>query len=291
MTRVADCLRGILKAPHGKKLIAVDFAAIEGRVLAWLAGEESKLNIYRGHGKIYEHTAAQIYNINNIENVTKEQRQIGKVAELALGFQGGVVAFQSMAKNYFVKVPDKLANEIKTTWRKANPNIVSYWYDLERAAIAAVKYVGQKFACGPSGRKVIFLKKGSFLFCRLPSGRAICYPYPKMKIVKTPWGEDKNALAYKGEENFQFVTKVAYGGLIAENVTQATSRDLLVESMFRFEKAGYPIILHVHDEAVFEVNKNFGSVKETEEIMCVLPKWAKDLPIQAKGWEGLRYRK
>ena len=291
MSRVSDCLRGILKAAPGKKLIAVDFSAIEGRVLAWLAGEETKLNIYRGHGKIYEYTASKIYNITNIANVNKDQRQIGKVAELALGFQGGVVAFQSMAKNYFVKIPDKQANEIKIAWRKDNPAIVSYWYDIERAAIAAVKYPGQKFACGPDGRKVTFLQRGSFLFCRLPSARVICYPYPKMKIVKTPWGEMKNAMTYKGEENYQFVTKVAYGGLISENVTQATSRDLLAEGMLRFEKHNYKIIMHVHDEIVSEVDINFGSVKEAEDLLCVLPTWAKNLPIHAKGWEGERYRK
>ena len=289
--RISDCLRGFITAAPGKRLISVDFSAVEGRVLAWLAGQESILTIFRGHGKIYEHTACQIYYIDNINDVTKDQRQIGKVATLALGFQGGVVAFQSMAKNYFVKVPDKQANIIKTNWRKANPKIVTYWYDLERAAIAAVKYPGQKFGCGVQGRQVTFLKSGSFLFCRLPSGRAICYPYPKLKNVKTPWGAIKKALTYKGEENYQFVTKVAYGGLLAENITQATARDLLVNSMRVFEKFNYNIVMHVHDEIVCEVDKNFGSLKEAENLMRILPKWAKDLPIEAKGWEGQRYRK
>lgn len=289
--RISDCLRGMLKAAPGKKLIAVDFSAIEGRVLAWLAGEESKLSIYRGHGKIYEHSACEIYNLDHIDKVTKDQRQIGKVAELALGYQGGVKAFQSMAKNYFVKVPDAQAETIKVNWRKANPSIVFYWYALERAAQNAVRYPGQKFPVGPKGRQIIFLKKGSFLFCRLPSGRAICYPYPKLKNVKTPWGAIKEAVTYKGEENYHFVTKVAYGGLLAENITQATARDLLAEGIVRFEKNNYPVIMHVHDEIVSEVDKNFGSVKEAEELLCVLPKWAKDLPIQAMGWQGERYRK
>lgn len=291
VSRISDCIRGMLVAAPGKKLIAVDFAAIESRVLAWLAGQEDKLNIYRGHGKIYEHNACIIYGIYNINKITEAQRQVGKVAELALGFQGGVVAFQSMAKKFALKMTDDEAEVIKVNWRSANPNIVSYWYDLERAAISAVTYPGQKFVCGVRGREVTFLKKGSFLFCRLPSGRAICYPYPKMKIVKTPWGEDKNALTYKGEENYQFITKVAYGGLLAENITQATARCLLSEAMPRFENNAHPIVMHTHDEIVAEVDKNFSSVKEAKDLMCILPIWAKDLPIEAKGWEGERYRK
>lgn len=288
---ISDCLRAMFIAAPGKKLIAVDFSAIEGRVLAWLAGEEKTLNIYRGHGKIYEHTACQIYQLNNINKVDKKQRLVGKVATLALGFQGGVGAFQSMAKVYFIKVPDTQAEQIKLTWRQANPNIVSYWYQLERAAIAAVECPGQKFACGPKGRHATFLVKGSFLFCRLPSGRAICYPYPKMKMVKTPWGEMKNALSYKGNVYGQFVTRIAYGGLIAENITQATARDLLAAALLRFDAKGYPIVFHVHDEIVVEAPKGFSSVREAEELMCELPAWAKGLPIKAEGWQGKRYRK
>lgn len=291
MSRISDCLRAMLKAGPGKKLIAVDFAAIEGRVLAWLAGQEDILNVFRSHGKIYEHTACQIYNLKNIDEVTKGQRLIGKVATLALGYQGGVKAFHSMGKNYLVKVEDSLAEKIKSQWRLKNHAIVSYWYALENAAISATKNEGQKFACGPKDRRVIFLKKGSFLFCKLPSERTICYPYPKMKLVDTPWNEKKVALTYKGEELYHFVTKVAYGGLLAENITQAVARDLLVDAMFRFEKAGYPIVMHVHDEIVSEVDKSFGSCQEAEKIMKIVPKWAKDLPIDVEGWEGERYRK
>lgn len=291
MIRIADCLRAMIKAPPGKKLIACDFSSIEGRGLAWLAGEEKKLSIFRGHGKVYEATACQIYGLTNIDDVNKDQRLIGKVAELAFGYQGGVGACQSMAKVYFLKITDSKADEIKKAWRIANPNIVQYWYEVERAAINAAKYSGEKFAVGPNGRKVVFLKRGSFLFCRLPSGRAICYPYPKMQMVKTPWGEMKNALTYKGEENYQFVTKVAYGGLIAENITQAMCRDLLAEALVRVDAKGYPIIMHVHDEIVCETDKNFGTLEEVERIMCEVPHWAKDMPIKAAGWVGERYRK
>ena len=288
---ISSCIRAMLTAGPGKKLISADWNAIEGRVLAWLAGEEKTLTIYRGHGMIYEHTACQIYGIRSVLDVPKDKRLVGKVATLALGFQGGIGAFQSMAKIYFVKVSDEKADDIKLMWRAENPNIVGYWYDIERAAIAAVENPGQKFACGPKGRHVTFLVKGSFLFCRLPSGRAICYPYPKMRMTRTPWGEMKNALNYKGLIYGKFVRRVAYGGLITENVTQATARDLLAEAIPRLEAREYPVILHVHDEIVTEVDKNFGSVQAVEDIMCELPTWAKDLPITAGGWEGLRYRK
>ena len=287
---ITSCIRAMLRSAPGKKLVACDFSAIEGRVLAWLAGQESALNVYRTHGKMYEHTAGEIYGVA-IDKVNKAQRLIGKVANLALGFQGGVGAFQSMAKVYFIKVPDAQADEIKVRWRNANQRIVRFWYDLENAAQAATQNPNKKFACGVQGRLITFLRKGSFLFCRLPSGRTICYPYPKLQEVKTPWGEQKIALTYKGMVYNNFCTRVAYGGLIAENVTQATARDLLAEALVRVESRGYPVILHVHDEIVTEVSKNFGSVKELENIMCELPEWVTDLPISAEGWQGERYRK
>lgn len=291
VTSVSDILRGMICAAPGNKLVAADWSAIEGRVLAWLAGQESTLTIYRTHGKIYEHTACQIYGLRNLDDVSGRQRLIGKVATLALGYQGGVKAFHSMAKNYFLKISDEEADVIKKDWRLANPHVVSYWYDLERAAISSVQTPNQKFAVGPRGRQVIFLTKGSFLFCRLPSGRAICYPYPKMKSVKTPWDEMKNAATYMGLVMGKWVRRVAYGGLLAENITQAVARDLLSEALPKVEKAGYSVIMHVHDEIVTEVPFDFGNKEELENIMCELPTWAKDLPIAAEGWEGKRFRK
>lgn len=291
MTRIADCLRAMIIAPPGKKFISADFKSIEGIVLPWLAGDEKKLSIFKGHGRVYENTACGIFGITNLDDVTEYQRLIGKVAELACGFQGGVGAFQSMAKVYLVKIADSKAEQIKKAWRKQHPFIEKYWYDVEDTAINAVKYPGEKFSVGPVGRKVVFLQKGSFLFCRLPSGRPICYPYPKMQNVKTPWGAIKNALTYKGDEKGKFIRKVAYGGLIVENITQATARDLLAESMPRVESVGYPIVMHIHDELVSEVDKDFGSLEEMIRLMTIVPSWAKGMPIKASGWVGERFRK
>lgn len=284
---ISDCIRSLITAAPGKDLIVVDFAAIEARVLAWLAGQEDVLEIFRTHGKIYEAQAAGIYNVR-FEDVTKDQRQIGKVAILALGYQGGVGAFQSMAKNYGVVVSDKRADEIKVAWRKANPKIVQYWYDLDNAAVQAVLNPGKNFKAGHIERQVTFRVAGSFLMCRLPSGRILYYPYPKIEVNK--FGRD--SVTYMSEDvTGKWVRMSYYGGLAAENITQAVSRDLLAEAMLNLEKEMYEVVMHVHDEIVCEVDKKFGTLKNMITIVCKLPAWAKDLPIASEGFRAKRYRK
>lgn len=301
---LADSLRGMLIASPGKDFITADFSAVEARVLAWLAGEESVLKVFREHGKIYEHTAAAIYR-KPMEKVTKDERQIGKVSVLALGYQGGVGAFQSMAKNYFVKVPDDQAEQIKVAWRESHPAIVRYWYQLEEAAMEAVQ-TGRKVFAGPKGRQVCFLKKGSFLWCRLPSGRALCYPFPEIREVETPWGDMKDALTYmtvvndtKGKiledpaSSGKWQRISTYGGSLAENITQAVARDLLAEAMIRLEEKGFPVCMHIHDEVVTEVPEDApeDTLSKVESIMAEVPAWAEGLPLTAEGWRGKRYRK
>lgn len=309
MDAIADSLRGMIVAEPGNDLVAVDFSAIEARVLAWLAGQESVLDIFRTHGKIYEHAAAGIYHVP-MERVTKDQRQIGKVGVLALGYGGGVGAFQSMARVYGVKVPDAEADEIKSAWRAVHPAIVSYWYDLERAAIRALTDGGVQ-AVGPRGREVKFRKAGSFLWLQLPSKRVLCYPYPELRIVDTPWGEQKEALTYMTEldsttrkklgnkvlpdpnANGNWCRISTYGGSLTENVTQAVAADLLRYSMVTLESAGYPITLTVHDEAVVEIASSCDdrTLERIEELMAQTPAWAAGLPVSAEGWRGPRYRK
>lgn len=292
MSAMADCVRGMITAGPKKHLIAVDFSAVEARVLAWLAGEEKVLDIFRTHGKIYEHAAAGIYG-KPIGDVTKDERQIGKVAVLALGFGGGVGAFQSMARVYGVNVDDKRAEEIKVKWRLAHPKIVQYWRELETAAIDAIDLDTVTFAGAP-GREVSFELVGDFLWCRLPSGRRLCYPYPVVRQAPTPWGDTRSALYYHAVSlGNHWEETSTYGGSLAENVTQAVARDLLAEAMLRLEAAGYEIVMHVHDEIVAEVDEAApaDTLKKVEKIVATPPSWAKDLPLAAEGWRGFRYRK
>lgn len=289
---LSNVLRSFIVAAPGNRLIWCDFSAIEARVLAWLAGEVSVLKIFENGGDIYIHAAAKIFGVSPAD-VTKAQRQIGKVAVLALGYGGGKGAFQAMAKGYNVKVKDQEAESIKENWRASHQNIVRYWHSLNSQAINAVNNPGEKFSTGSQFCQVSYLKKGSFLWCQLPSGRLLCYPYPKIVPYETPWGEMRDTLTYKGEDSLtkKWDVQKAYGGLLAENITQAVARDLLAESIIRLEKSGYPVVLHVHDEIVCEVPDEFGSRQEMEEIMSEIPSWASGLPISVEGAEGKRYSK
>lgn len=290
---MSDCIRGMITAGPGRELVAMDFSAIEARALAWLAGEESVLEIFRTHAMIYEHAAAGIYGVP-LDKVTSDQRQIGKVAVLALGYGGGVGAFQSMARVYGVKVGDGQADEIKRAWRESHPRIVQYWHDLENAAINAVQY-GKVTTAGPKGREVVFRKAGSFLWCKLPSGRVLCYPYPVVREKEMPWGGTKPVLHYmavNGVTN-KWEETSTYGGSLAENVTQAVAACLLREAILRLEDADYDVVMHVHDEVVVEVPATAGpeTEQEIEHLMAVVPAWAAGLPLAAEGWRGFRYRK
>jgi hypothetical protein len=210
------------------------------------------------------------------------------------GYQGGVGAFQTMAKNYRLVVSDQRAEEIKNAWREAHPRTVQYWYSLETAATGAVMHPGQQFCVGNLGRIVSFLVKGSFLFCKLPSGRVLTYPYPKLKPIATPWGEVKEQVHYMSVDGKtkKWQETHTYGGKLAENITQAVSRDVLAEAMVRVEGQGYPIVMHVHDEIVVEVDASRSwDLTLFEAFIAQPPRWATGLPIAVEGWKGKRYRK
>ena len=295
---MSSCLRGLIGTAPGRDLLAADFSNIEGRGLAWLAGEERKLHRFRefdaGTGPdICKATASAVLGKPVLAITDDERQTFGKVPELACGFGGGVGAFQQMAKTYLVKVSNEVAESAKNGWRADNPAIVRYWWDLENAAMSAVVNPNQKYSAGGKGREVIFKVSGSFLWCRLPSGRVLCYPYPRLKEKQTPWGDLKDQVHYMTVDGLtnKWVETHTYGGKLAENVTQAICRDLLVAAIRNAEAGGYPVVLHVHDEVVSEVPEDFGSLAEFEKLCSQMPAWAKGLPVVAKGWRGKRYRK
>lgn len=291
---LSECIRGFLVPEKSKQFLICDYNAIEARVVAWLAGEERMLKIFRDGNDPYLHAASGIYG-RPITKADEHERAVGKVSILALGYQGGKDAFQRMAKSMGVKVSDTQAEQIKTLWRKNNPFIVRYWEALEKAALNAVRFPGKLFKAGAASREVTFKKAGSFLLCRLPSGRLMIYAYPSIQQKETPWGEMRDAVAYKAEDSLtrEWKDHFSYSGLLCENVTQAVARDLLAEAMVKLDKAGFTITIHVHDEIVCEekIGSETHTLEKMKQIMCDNPSWAKDLPLKTGGSVSSRYHK
>jgi DNA polymerase family A len=291
LSAVGDCSRAMICAPPGHVLIGADFSSIESRGLAWVANEKWKLDSYKGfdatrdpRDEPYCITACKIFR-KPPGTFTKDspERNVGKTCDLAFGYMGGLGAWRKFEPDRFT---DDQVKQFNKEWRAAHPAIRKFWYDVDRAALTAVRERGRVVRCGP----VAFKSTGAFLFLRLPSGRKIMYPQPRAV----------------GDEQRQHVTFIdnaagrfcecrngqgAYGGLWTENVVSGIARDLLAEAMLRIEAAGYPIVLHVHDEIVAEVPIGFGSLDQFTHLMTRNPAWALELPIAAKAWSGKRYCK
>lgn len=305
LTRIADSIRSVLWAAPGRMLIAPDFSNVEGRGVAWVSGEDWKIRAFRaqddGTGPgIYELSYSTAHGVA-IEQVGKSERQVGKVQELALGYQGGVGAFQNMAKVYGVKMPDKEADRIKQLWRDSHPMTVQAWKDLEDAAFAAVSEPGTTHYATP--QRIAFKVAGSFLWMRLPSGRKLCYPFPKIRMVEMPWEDEdgnpakKLAVTYMGIDTHanKWSVQKAYGGFWMQNLIEGICRDLLVHAMFAVELAGYKIIMHVHDEIVVEVSESRAkaATEDIAKLVVQLPAWAEGFPlaVSVDGWPTRRYHK
>lgn len=306
MDTIASSLRGMLIATPGMVMYVSDFSAIEARVAAWLALEEWKLEAfreidkgrgYKGAKDMYCATASVVFKRPIIDKKQHpKERQVGKVAELALGYQGAVNAWRKMDPDEREKSDEEILEYVKT-WRAANPNIVALWYGLEEAAIAAVE-TGRPHRYSYVAFEVVNDKAGKWLACILPNGRRLWYFNPSVATVPTKRKDGsvwmKKQLNYEGRDNkrggrWSLVT--TYGGMLTENCVQAISRDLMTEAMERVEAAGYPIILTVHDEIIAETPVDFGSLPEYNALMSVVPTWANGCPIEVAGWRGTRYKK
>lgn len=326
MHAASNALRGVIVARPGHKLVVADLSNIEGRDQAWLAGEAWKLDAFRafdagaGHD-LYKLAYSKSFGVRP-EDVTKEQRQIGKVQELALGYEGGVGAFVAMAAAYRMDLdamarqawdvlpPDLKAEAIdfhewqrgknapvvralpfevfvtcdvfKRGWRRGHPAIASYWKELEQAAIEATAHPGVTVRA----RKLLLRRDGAWLRIVLPSGRALCYPRPEIL--------DDGKLAYRGinQYNRRWQRLRTYGGKLFENVCQAVARDVMAAAMPSIEAAGFRIVLTVHDEIIAEAPDSAEfSAERLAGLLAAGAPWTEGLPLAAAGFETYRYRK
>jgi DNA polymerase len=280
--------------PNGNVLVDADFSAIEARVISWLAGEEWRLEVFRTHGKIYEACASQMFGVP-IERIKKGNpeyalRAKGKVAELALGYQGGAGALIAMGALDMGLHEDELP-DIVSRWRESNSRIQSLWWDFNTAAIETIRCGGMRkvryctFALERNGAGTYFLT------VQLPSGRKLYYVNPR--IGSNRFGGE--SIVYNGvNDKNKFGDIETYGGKLVENCVQAIARDCLAESIERLEAAGYPIVFHIHDEVVIDIAPyTFAEdmLADVVKIMAQPIPWAQGLPLAADGWVGTFFKK
>jgi DNA polymerase len=325
MAVTASTIRGALVAPAGRKLVVSDLANIEGRDAAWLAGESWKLDAFRAYDAgtgpdLYKLAYSKSFNVKP-DTVTKPQRQIGKVQELMLQYEGGVGAYltgaltygidlEEMAEDAYLLLPADLRTDaegflrwcreqkrntfglsdqafivcdaFKRGWRRAHPAIAGYWGELADTVREAIKNPGVTLTC----RKLKIRRDGSWLRVGLPSGRALCYPAPKV--------DDDGTISYHGVDQYtrQWKRLKTYGGKLFENICQAVARDVMAHNMPAIEAAGYQIVLTVHDEVVTEApdTPDFNA-DHLGQLLAATPPWAAGMPLAAGGFEGYRYRK
>ncbi|MBN8193811.1 DNA polymerase [Bacillus sp. NTK074B] len=287
---VSDVLSQLIRTAFipskGHRFVVADFSAIEARVIAWLAGERWRMDVFQSHGKIYEASAAQMFKVP-IETIDKGSplRQKGKIAELALGYGGSKGALMQMGALEMGLTEDELP-DLVSAWREANPNIVKLWWGIEASAVKAVKE-----------RAVVKMQYGltfhytkGILFITLPSGRSLAYVRPRIGVDER-FGKEQ--LTYEGTEqgSKQWGRIPTYGGKLSENIIQAIARDCLAVSMLRLDEAGYRINFHVHDEVILDVPIATGSMEEVENTMGQSIDWAPGLPLGADSFETFYYKK
>lgn len=284
--RVTDVLKGMLRPAlipaRGRSLCVADWSGIEARVNPWLSNSDAgiqKLSLFARGEDVYKVNASATFHVA-VEEVTGDQRQIGKVQELACGFAGGVGAFAAMGRAYGILLPEPQAKRMVAGWRLANPWAVPYWQDLEQAYTRAMRNKGFEFSAG----RVTYLYDGQHLWYALPSGRVLCYPFAKLEsdgvtYAKAAWKPAADAKEWPRARLWK--------GLACENITQAVANDLLRHSLRQLDD----VILHVHDEIVVETDQPEAMIKRMEEVMCTPPDWAKGIPLGVEIHAMQRYGK
>ena len=289
---LSQLIRTAFVAPEGHILIDADFSAIEARVIAWLAGEEWVLEVFRTTGKIYEATASQLYGVpvDLIKKGNPEYslRQYGKAATLALGYQGGAHALIT-AGHLPKDTPEDELNDIKNRWRATNKRIVDLWYRMNAAAVQVIQNGGSVGVNNLVVAREFDVNQGiNCMTITLPSGRKLYYVDPKLGVNR--WGDA--SITYMGvNDKNKWGLIETYGGKLVENCTQAIARDCLALSVQRLEAAGIPVTFHIHDEVVIDCPPNTTTLEQVAGIMSQPVPWAPDLPLNAEGWVGQFFKK
>ncbi|UFH65570.1 DNA polymerase [Clostridium cadaveris] len=281
---LSQLIRTAFIPSEGNIFMVADFSAIEARVIAWYAGEKWRLDVFKNNGDIYCASASQMFKVPvEKHGVNGHLRQKGKIAELALGYGGSVGAIKSMDKAG--SIPEEEIQPLVRDWRAASPNITKFWWDVDKAAKKAI--AERTTVCMQYGLKFIY--DPGVLFIQLPCGRRLSYIRPKIEEGK--YGS--NIITYEGMEQTskQWTTLETYGPKLVENIVQATARDCLGITMKRVEDKGYPIVMHVHDEIIMDVPKDYGSLEEVNDIFGEPISWAPGLPLTADGYECNYYMK
>lgn len=280
---LSELIRTAFVPKDGCRFIVADFAAIEARVLAWFSGEQWRLTTFAEGGDIYCASASQMFGVPVVKHGENGHlRQKGKIAELALGYGGSVGALTSMGALDMGMQEEEL-QPLVNQWRTSNPHITKFWWDVDAAAVKAVKE-----RTSVTYKNLCFTYRSGILFVTLPSGRHLSYIKPRMN--QNRFGRE--SLSYEGVgESKKWMRIETYGPKLVENIVQATARDLLAFAMLRLRDAGFEIVMHIHDEAVLEVPIGVSSVEEVCRIMAVAPDWAAGLPLRADGYECPFYKK
>lgn len=289
MEALSNGLRGALIALKGHQLFVADYASIEARVLLWLADDEEALELFRTGADIYCVMAESIYGYPCNKKDHPDERALGKIATLALGFQMGAPKFVDSCAVAGIHIDEDFAKVVVNAYRTKNWRVKQLWEDYEYCAILAVES-RKRVRCG----YVTWFVEGKFLYCELPSGRRLAYPFPEVSMREMPWGGMRAQLSFMGVDSYSHKWKrqTTYGGSLAENGCQAVARDILAEAMLRLDQhSTYRLLLAVHDETICEAPIGHGSLEEYTQILEQVPEWADGCPIAAESWMGPRYHK